>query len=468
MDRAEGSFITHYRSGLAKGYLMTRPRLHFGAFLYTPGTHSAGWRHPDAVPSTDMSFPSYLAMARTAERGLLDTIFFQDTAAIGGSGGLDGGSPYRPSQGRQVHLEPVSVIAALAAVTTHIGLISTATTTYNEPYNLARRFASIDHISGGRAGWNLVTSQVEDEAGNFGLAQHVDHARRYERAGEFYDVVAGLWDSWEEDAFLRDKDSGVWFDFDKMHFLNHRGDHFSVRGPLNVSRTPQGRPVVAQAGSSEAGRALAARSADLVFTAQITVPEGRAFRDDMRNRVTRCGRAPDDIKILPGLMPIVGRSDQEAADKFHALQELIDDSLAMRALSRLTGDLDIFQFPIDGPLPPLPPSNAAKARQDLIVGMAKKDNLTIRQVARYLGTSQGHRLIHGSAKTIADSMEEWLIEGACDGFNLLFPYFPAPLTDFVDLVVPELQRRGIFRTEWRGRTLREHLGVPVPKNRYAA
>jgi FMN-dependent oxidoreductase (nitrilotriacetate monooxygenase family) len=414
-----------------------------------------------------MRFPLYVEMARTAERGKLDTIFLQDTAAIGGSGGLDGASPYRPSQGRQVHLEPVSLIAGLAAVTSHIGLISTCTTTYNEPYNVARRFATIDHISGGRAGWNLVTSQVEDEAGNFGLARHVDHAKRYDRAIEFYDVVAGLWDSWEEDAFLRDKESGVWFDFDKMHFQHHRGEHFSVRGPLNVSRTPQGRPVVAQAGSSDIGRELAARSADLVFTAQVTVEEGRAFCDDLRNRAEHYDRGRNDIKILPGLMPVVGRTDDEAEEQFQTLQNLIDDSLAMRALSRLTGELDIYQFSPDAPLPPLPPSNAAKARQQLIVDLARKENLTIRQVARYLGTSQGHRVLRGSAKTIADSMEEWLLAGACDGFNLLFPYFPGPLNDFVDLVVPELQRRGIFRTEYEGRTLRENLGVPVPKNRHA-
>ena len=443
------------------------PRLHFGAFLYTPGTHSAGWRHPEAVPRTDMHFPYYLEMARTAERGKIDTIFLQDTAAIGGSGGLDGASPYRPSQGRQVHLEPVSLIAALAAVTTHIGLISTATTTYNEPYNIARRFATIDHISGGRAGWNLVTSQVEDEAGNFGLARHVDHAKRYERAIEFYDVVAGLWDSWEADAFLHDKSAGIWFDFDKMHFLHHRGEHFSVRGPLNVSRTPQGRPVVAQAGSSDIGRELAARSADLVFTAQVTIEEGRAFSDDLRTRAERYGRGRNDIKILPGLMPVIGRTDEEAEERFATLQSLIDDALAMRALARLTGELDIYQFSPDDKLPPLPPSNAAKARQQLIVDLARKESLSIRQVARYLGTSQGHRVLRGSPKTIADSMEEWLLAGACDGFNLLFPYFPGPLNDFVDLVVPELQRRGIFRTEYEGTTLRENLGVPVPKNRHA-
>lgn len=449
---------------------MTAPRrhLHFGAFLYTPGTHSAGWRHPDAVPQTDMHFPYYVEMARIAERGLLDTIFLQDTAAVSGSGALDGTSPYRPANGRQVHLEPVSLIAALAAVTSRIGLISTATTTYNEPYNIARRFATIDHISGGRAGWNLVTSQVEDEAGNFGLDRHVEHALRYERASEFYDVVAGLWDSWEDDAFLYDKASGRYYDTDKLHFLHHRGRHFAVRGPLNVSRTPQGRPVVAQAGSSDVGRELAARSADLVFTAQTTVAEGQAFCADLRSRAERYGRGPDDIKVLPGLMPIVGRTDAEARERYEQLQELIDDATAMPLLARLTGELDIYQYPLDGPLPPLPPSNAAKARQALIVEMAARDNLSIRQVARYLGTSQGHRLIHGSPRSIADSMEEWLLAGACDGFNLLFPFFPGPLAAFVDLVVPELQRRGIFRTAYEGRTLRENLGVPVPPNRHRA
>jgi N-acetyl-S-(2-succino)cysteine monooxygenase len=308
---------------------------------------------------------------------------------------------------------------------------------------------------------------VEDEAGNFGLARHVDHAKRYERAIEFYDVVAGLWDSWGADAFLHDKAAGIWFDFDKMHFLHHRGEHFSVRGPLNVSRTPQGRPVVAQAGSSDIGRELAARSADLVFTAQVTVEEGRAFCDDLRTRAERYGRGRDDIKILPGLMPVIGRTDEEAEERFATLQSLIDDALAMRALARLTGELDIYQFSPDDPLPSLPPSNAAKARQQLIVDLAHKENLSIRQVARYLGTSQGHRVLRGSPKTIADSMEEWLLAGACDGFNLLFPYFPGPLNDFVDLVVPELQRRGIFRTEYEGTTLRENLGVPVPKNRHA-
>ncbi len=445
-----------------------RPQLHFGAFLLTPGNHGAGWRHPDAEPTTDMDFNWYVRLARTAERGKLDCVFFQDTAALNGSGGLDGKSPYRPSSGRQVHLEPVSLISALAAVTTHIGLVSTATTTYNEPYNLARRFATIDHISGGRAGWNLVTSQVEDEAGNFGADHHLEHTRRYERAAEFLDVVTGLWDSWEDDAFLHDKAAGVYYDTDKLHFLHHHGDFFRVRGPLNVSRTPQGRPVVAQAGSSDIGRELAARGADLVFTAQTVIKDGQAFCTDLRARAEKYGRAPDDIKILPGFMPIVGRTDEEALEKRETLEALIDDRLAMASLARLCGGLDIHRFDPDGPLPPLPPSNAAKARQALIVELARQDNMTIRQVARYLGASSGHRLVHGSAKTIADTMEEWLLAGAADGFNLLFPFFPAPLDDFVDLVVPELQRRGIFRTEYEGRTLRANLGVPVPPNRYTA
>ena len=338
-------------------------QLKFGAFLYLPGSHSAGWRHADAVADIASDFRHYAALAQTCERGKIDCVFFQDTAAIMGSGGLDGGSPHRPAQGRQVHLEPVTVLSALAAVTSHIGLVATATTTYNEPYNIARRFATIDHISGGRAGWNLVTSQIEDEAGNFGHEKHMDHALRYERAREFYEVVAGLWDSWEADAFKRDKASGIWFDFDKMHFLHHKGKHFAVRGPLSVSRTPQGRPVVSQAGSSEAGKALAAATADLVFTAQTDIAEARAFCADLRARAVRQGRGPDDIRILPGLMTVIGRTAAEAREKYEQLQSLISDEMALKLLARLTGELDIYQYPLDGPLPELPPSNAAKARQ---------------------------------------------------------------------------------------------------------
>jgi FMN-dependent oxidoreductase (nitrilotriacetate monooxygenase family) len=447
---------------------MTDRKLKLGAFFFTPGSHSAGWRHRDAVPETDMSFRHYVSMAQTAERGKLDCIFFQDTAAVNGTAGLDGAtSLWRPGIGRQVFPEPATLIAALAPMTTHLGLVATATTTYNDPYTIARRFGSIDHISGGRAGWNLVTSQIEDEAGNFGHDRHPDHGHRYERAEEFFDVVAGLWDSFEDGAFPRDKASGQYLDPSKAHILHHQGEHFRVRGPLNLPRCPQGRPVIAQAGSSEPGRRLSSRIADMIFTAQSVLSEGQAFYREIKDRAVNHGRRPDDVKVMPGFMAVVAPTDAEAQAKYQELQALIDDASALRLLSRLTGDLDIYQVPLDGPLPPLPPSNAAKARQEHLVAKAKRENLTVRQVARYLGTSLGHHLCVGSPATIADTMQEWLEAEACDGFTLMFPFYPRPLEDLVGLLVPELQRRGIFRSEYEGLTLRENLGVPIPRNRYA-
>ena len=445
---------------------MTRRMLRFGAFFSVPGCHPTGWRHPDAVPETDTSFRWLAHMARTAERGKLDAMFFQDSVAIVGSNVAYGHEPFNVKNGRQAHIEPVTAIAGLAAITSHIGLISTCTTTYNEPYNLARRFLTIDHISGGRAGWNLVTSQAEDEAMNFGADAHLAHGARYDRAAEFYDVVRGLWDSWEDDAFLRDKASGLWFDVNKMHILNHKGPHFSVRGPLNVARSPQGRPVVAQAGSSPVGMDLAARSADMVFTAQRTIPEGRAFCRQMRDLAVKHGRGPDDIRIFPGIMPIVGRTAAEAQDKYEELRDLVDDDTGLRGVARLAGGVDIFSLDPEGPLPELKPSNAARARQEMIIAMGRS-GMTIRQIGRVLGMSQAHRVLYGTPQSMADDMQEWLEAEACDGFNLLFAHYPKPLEEFVDLVVPELQRRGVFRTEYEGTTLRANLGVPIPRNSLA-
>jgi FMN-dependent oxidoreductase (nitrilotriacetate monooxygenase family) len=445
---------------------MTAKRmLRFGAFMNVPSCHPTGWRHPEAVPETDMSFRMLAAMARIAESGKLDAMFFQDSAAVPGAAGLYGNKPFNVRNGRQSHIEPVSAIAGLAAVTSHIGLISTCTTTYNEPYNLARRFLTIDHISGGRIGWNLVTSQAEDEAMNFGLDKHMDHALRYERAAEFCDVVTGLWDSWEDDAFLRDKASGVWFDREKMHILHHKGKYFNVRGPMNVSRSPQGRPVIAQAGSSDTGMELAARTADMVFTAQTTVKDGRAFCAELRDRAARYGRGPDHIRIFPGMVPVVGRTASEAREKYEELRELVDDETGLRGVQRLAGGLDLSGFDPDGPLPPLPPSNAARARQQMVIEMGAR-GMTIRQIGRVLGMSQGHRVAYGTPAQLADDMQEWLEADACDGFNLLFAHYPKPLEDFVTLVVPELQRRGIFRTEYEGTTLRANLGVPIPANQF--
>ena len=442
-------------------------RLHFGAFFSIPSCHPTGWRHPDAVPEADLDFRHLVAMAQTCERGRLDCMFFQDSVAVMGSNVTYGSPPFNPRNGRQAHIEPMTAIAGLAAVTSRIGLVSTCTTTYNEPYNVARRFLTIDHISGGRVGWNLVTSQAEDEAMNFGFDAHMDHAARYDRASEFHDVVRGLWDSWEDDAFLHDKASGVWFDHTKMHILNHEGRHFRVRGPLNVSRSPQGRPVVAQAGSSGVGMDLAARTAELVFTAQPTIAEGQAFCREMRRLAESHGRDPDHIRILPGLMPIVGRTEDEAREKYEQLRGYVDDVTGLRSVARLAGGLDLSTFDPDGPLPDLPPSNAARARQDMIVAMGRR-GLTIREIGRVLGMSQAHRVLYGTPAQMADDMQEWLEAGACDGFNLLFAHYPTPIDEFVDLVVPELQRRGIFRREYEGPTLRENLGIPRPANMFAA
>lgn len=441
--------------------MTSKRQLKLGLFLFVPGNHLGGWRHPDAEPEGDMDFDHYLRQVKTAERGKFDTVFFQDTSA-GVSKNDDA------HRGRVVHLDPASLLPALAVTTEHIGLVATATTTYNEPFHIARRFATIDHISKGRAGWNLVTSQVESEAQNFGFDRHMAHADRYERAYEFYEVVAGLWDSFEDDAFKRDKSSGIYFDDDRVHVLNHKGKHFTVRGPLNVARSPQGRPVIAQAGSSGPGRDMAARSADIVFTAQTELTDAQAFRADLRERVQKYGRDPDSIKILPGLMPIVGRTDEEAQEKLETIQNLLPINAIVGALGRHSGGIDLSELPPDGPLPELPPSNSAKARQDLLVELSRRHGWSIRELANFVALAGGHLVVVGSPKKIADLMEDWLENDGADGFNLMFPFFPTPLDDFVDLVVPELQARGIYREDYEGTTLRENLGLPVPPNRYTA
>ena len=441
-------------------------QLRLGGFFSVPGNHLAGWRHPDAIPTSDMDFQQYAHITQVAEAAKFDTIFFQDTVGVAGSRALARGERTRAKLSRTVKLEPTATLAALAMVTERIGLVATATTTYNEPYNIARRFASIDHISGGRAGWNLVTSQIEDESENFGFDEHLAHAERYERAEEFYEVVTGLWDSWEDGGLLRDKKSGVYMDRDKVHFLDHVGKHFKVKGPLNITRSPQGWPVVAQAGSSEAGRELAARTADVVFTAQTKIDEAKAFYADIKGRAARYGRAPEDIKIMPGLTPVLGRTMEEARENYEYLQSLMPDDVALQSLSHISGGLDLTKFPLDGPLPELPPSNAAKARQALVVRTARENNLTLRQIARHTAAGTGHRVLVGTPEYMADEMEKWLKDEAADGFNVVCNHYPKPFEDFCLQVVPELQRRGIFRTEYQGTTLRDHLGLRVPENRY--
>lgn len=441
--------------------------LRLGGFFSVPGNHLAGWRHPDAVPSYDMDFQGYAHITQVAEAAKFDCIFFQDTVGVSGSRALARGERARAKLSRTVKLEPTATLAALAMVTERIGLVATATTTYNEPYNIARRFMSIDHISDGRAGWNLVTSQIEDESENFGFGQHMPHAERYERAAEFYEVVTGLWDSWEDGGLLRDKQSGVYMDRDKVHFLDHVGKHFKVKGPLNITRSAQGWPVIAQAGSSEAGRELAARTADVVFTAQTRIDEAKAFYADIKRRAAKYGRGPDDIKIMPGLTPVLGRTMEEARANYEELQSLMPDDVALLSLSHISGGLDLTKYPLDGPLPELPPSNAAKARQALIVKTARENNMTLRQIARHTAAGTGHRVLVGTAEYMADEIETWLEEEAADGFNVVCNHYPKPFEDFCAEVVPELQKRGIFRTEYEGKTLRENLGLKIPENRYS-
>jgi alkanesulfonate monooxygenase len=362
-------------------------------------------------------------------------------------------------------LEPITLYSAIAALTKHVGLVCTSSTTYGDPYHVARYFASMDLISRGRAGWNLVTSAAASEALQFSHAAHVPHAQRYERAEEFVDVVMALWESWEDDAFLGDKARGLYFDRDKLHFLNHKGKHFQVRGPLTVPRSPQGRPVIVQAGQSEPGRELAARTAEIIFTVQPDFEAGKAFYADIKSRVLKYGRTPDSVKIMPGVLPVIGKTRTEAQAKWDRLQDLIHPEHGVAALSDWAG-IDLSNYPLDGPLPDAPPTNEQQGRQTVVYEMARRENLTIRQLYKRVTAARAHRLVIGTAADAADALEEWF-GVAADGFNILPLTFPHGLQDIVDGLLPELRRRGLFRTDYEGATLRENLGLPYPANRYA-
>lgn len=406
-------------------------RLRLGAFLSGSGAHAGSWRHPRADADASINFERYRHYAQTLERGRFDALFLNDNVAVGE---LD--PRVLRSSAYSLRWDPLTLLPALAVTTRHIGLIATANTSYNEPYNIARKFASLDHLSGGRAGWNLVTALIGGE--NFNRAEHLQHADRYARAGEFFEVVTGLWDSWADDAFPLDKSTGTWLEPARMRVLDHEGEHFRVRGPLNAPRPLQGWPVIAQAGSSEAGRALAARTAELVF---------------------------------PGLAPVVGRTANEAQEKHEELQALVDPEAALKALSFLVDiGIDLERLPPDAPvvLPdPLPVTERHKSRQQLVIDLIRREKPTAAQLLRTLGAG-GHRLLVGTPSQIVEEMACWYEERAADGFNLLFTHLPGGLEDFVDLVIPELQRVGLFRREYEGRTLRENLGLQRVANRHFA
>ncbi|MGG3448704.1 LLM class flavin-dependent oxidoreductase [Domibacillus aminovorans] len=439
---------------------MTKKQMKLGAFFMIPGHHVAAWRHPKAEAHNVMNFDFLKRLAQTAERGKFDMVFLADGYAVRAKNQkvLD--------QTVNTHFEPFTLLSALSAVTHHVGLVGTVSTTYNEPFHVARKFASLDHLSNGRAAWNVVTSNTEEEARNFNQEHHLLHSKRYDRAGEFVDVVEKLWDSWEDEALVIDKKSAQFAEGSKIHAVNHKGEWFSVEGPLNVSRPVQGHPVVVQAGSSEDGKELAARTAEVIFTAWQTLEEAQAFYSDVKGRMAKYGRKPEELKIMPGIFPVIGKNAEEAEENKRLLEELIPEEAGISLLSAMIS-FDLSSFPVDGPLPELPELdqvNGGKSRFKLLKDLADREGLTIRKLYQRIAGARGHREIKGTPEQIVDQMQEWFENGAADGFNVMPPYLPGGLDDFVDHVIPVLQQRGLFRTEYRGNTLRENLGLKRPAN----
>jgi alkanesulfonate monooxygenase len=438
---------------------MSPRQLRLGAFMRPVSIHTAAWRYPGSFPDANFNLSHLKRFIQKLEHGKFDAFFMADHLAV-----MNMPINALKRSHTVTSFEPFTLLSALAGATERIGLVATASTTYDEPYHVARRFASLDHISGGRAGWNVVTTGNPESALNFGQDDHMEHSERYKRAREFFDVVTGLWDSFADDAFVRDAESGLYFDPAKMHTLNHKGQFLSVKGPLNIARPPQGWPVIVQAGASEPGKQLAAETAEAVFTGGGTLSQAQALYEDIKGRMDKLGRDRDHLKILPGAFVVVGDTLEEAQKKRELLDSLVHYDSAIAGLSVILGT-DASKFDPDGPLPPIPESNASKSARDRMVEYAAKNNATVRQLAQRVGGYGGLSFV-GTPATIADQMEEWLVTHASDGFNIMFPFLPQGLDDFVDKVVPELQRRGIFRKEYEGRTLRKNLGLPRPKNRF--
>ena len=434
-------------------------QLRFCAFMRPVSLHTAAWRYPGAFPDANFNFAHIKRFAQKLEQGCVDAFFMADHLAV-----LNMPMDALKRSATPTSFEPFTLLSALAMATQHLGLVATGSTTYDAPYHVARRFASLDHLSEGRAGWNVVTTSNPDASKNFGFEEHLEHDERYARAREFVDVVTGLWDSFADDAFVRDVDKGTYFDPARMHVLDHKGKYFSVRGPLNIARPVQGWPVIVQAGASEAGRQLAAETAEAVFTALSDVPTGQRFYADVKGRMAKLGRDPDHMKILPGCMVYVADSLEEARAKRAKLDSLVHYDSAIASLSIALGH-DASRFDPDKPLPEIPESNASQSGRARAIELAKRENMTVRQLAQRLGGHGGLAML-GTPKMIADQMEEWLDARASDGFTLQFPFLPQALDDFIDRVIPELQRRGIFRTKYEGQTLRENLGLPRPENRF--
>jgi alkanesulfonate monooxygenase len=438
---------------------MTKRQLRLGAFMRPASIHTGAWRYPGAWPDMNFNFAHIKQSIQTLEQAKFDAFFMADHMAV-----LNMPVDALKRSHTVTSFEPFTLLSALSQATSNIGLVATGSTTFDAPYHIARRFASLDHLSGGRAGWNIVTTSNPDAALNFGMDEHMEHGERYHRAREFYDVVTGLWDSWADDAFVRDVENGIYFEPEKMHVLNHKGEHLSVRGPLNIARPIQGWPVIVQAGASDSGRRLAAETAEAVFTAQSSIDVGRQFYADVKGRMEKLGRNREHMKILPACFVVVGDTVEEARAKRTKLDSLVNYANSIASLSIALGH-DASKFDPDGALPEIPESNASKSGRQRAIDLAKRESLTVRQLAQRLGGYSGLAMV-GTPKTIADEMEEWLATEASDGFTVMFPYLPGGLDDFCKHVVPELQRRGLFRREYEGKTLRENLGLPRPENRF--
>jgi FMN-dependent oxidoreductase (nitrilotriacetate monooxygenase family) len=428
-------------------------QMHLGLFILGTGSHVAGWRYPGAVDSFQ-DFPAIQEIGRTAERGKFDLIFMGDN--------LYADPAAHPSY--TLRLEPLTMLAALATSTSRIGLGATVSTTYSDPFSVARTFASLDHISGGRAAWNAVTTANPATAANFGTI-HPDHARRYEMAGEFLDVVRGLWDGWADDAIVADRTSGLYIDPARLHAIDHDGAFFKVKGPLNIGRSPQGHPVVLQAGGSDAGQALAARTADVVFSVVQDIDEAKAGYAALKKRLPAFGRKVDDVTVLPGVMPIVGRTDKEAFEKLNTLQSFISESNALAILSDRFGQ-DMSAYDLDSPVPDIALPDSYHSFVSVMLAKARREKMTLRDLYNLTAAARGHWVLCGSAESIADTLQQWFDEHAADGFNVMPPYFHEGFEDFVRLVVPILQERGLFRADYAGTTLRDHLGLKRPENAF--
>ncbi|HEY0296063.1 MAG TPA: LLM class flavin-dependent oxidoreductase [Bordetella sp.] len=440
--------------------------MHIGALLSHVGIHPAAWLEPGVPLGGEVDLANWIGMAKTAEQAKLDFIFRADSPASR-EGDLEAITRF---PGHIAELEPLTIMSALAAVTKNIGLASTISTSFYEPYNVARLYASLDHISGGRAAWNVVTTSASIAAKNFGKTGLEDHAQRYARANEFVDVVTGLWDSWDEDAFIRNRASGRFFDPSKRHVLDYKGEFYSVRGPLDVPRSPQGRPVIVNAGGSEAGMELAARTAEVVFSVDRSLEKAKAFYANLKGRMAKYGRRPEALKIVCALNPYVGETDAQGQEKLDYLQSMIHPAVGREIISVDLGGIDLHNLPLDEPIPEsaLPTaSNATKSYFDNMVAAIREDKLTVRQLYLACAASRGGmNAIAGSGATIADRMEQWFKEGAADGFMVRVSHLPGGLEDFTKYVIPELQERKLFRTEYSGPTLRDQLGLARPQSRY--